>query len=176
MSFVFARRHCHSRILFFFTYAKIEYVSVRAYLIEYVRYTYPRALLTSSETLIEHRWCAKGFCWESLFLFVAAAAYSQLLCGLLGKYLLVSELHNAHIVRQVFFDYNFQPLNLGWQCVLRGSLFTQILSMTISWRHISQDMVATRLRCGGNFNHHFIVNVSRSLLTVKEFWKSVKIW
>jgi len=36
--------------------------------------------------------------------FVAAAAYSQLLCGLLGKYLLVSELHNAHIVRQVFFS------------------------------------------------------------------------
>jgi len=32
MSFVFARRHCHSRILFLFTYAKIEYVSVRAYL------------------------------------------------------------------------------------------------------------------------------------------------
>ena len=40
MSFVFARRYCHSRILFLFTYAKIEYVSVRAYLskIEYVRY------------------------------------------------------------------------------------------------------------------------------------------
>jgi len=34
---------------------------------------------------------------------VAAAAYSQLLCELLGKYLLVSELHNARIVRQVFF-------------------------------------------------------------------------
>ena len=37
------------------------------------------------------------------FLFVAAAAYSQLLCELLGKYLLVSELHTAHIVREVFF-------------------------------------------------------------------------
>ena len=34
---------------------------------------------------------AKGFCY-SLFLFVAVAAYSQLLCELLGKYLLVSEL------------------------------------------------------------------------------------
>jgi len=35
--------------------------------------------------------------------FFAAAAYSQLQCGLLGKYLLVSELHRpiAHIVRQV---------------------------------------------------------------------------
>jgi len=49
------------------------------------------------------------------FLFVAAAAYSQLLCGLLGKYLLIRELHNAHVVRQVFFDYNFQWLNLGCQ-------------------------------------------------------------
>jgi len=37
----------------------------------------------------------------SPFLFVAAAAYSQLLCELLGKYFLISELHNAHIVRQV---------------------------------------------------------------------------
>ena len=34
---------------------------------------------------------------------------------LLGKYLFVSELHNAHIVKQVFFDYNIQRLNLGWQ-------------------------------------------------------------
>ena len=49
------------------------------------------------------------------FLFVAAAAYSQLLCELLGKYLLVSELQNALIVRQIFLDYNFQRLNLGWQ-------------------------------------------------------------
>jgi len=38
------------------------------------------------------------------FLFVAADAYSQLLCELLGKYLFVSKLHNAHIVRQVFFS------------------------------------------------------------------------
>jgi len=43
----------------------------------------------------------KDFVGKS-FLFVVAAAYSQLLCGLLGKYLLVSELHNAHIVRQAF--------------------------------------------------------------------------
>jgi len=39
-------------------------------------------------------------------LFVAAGAYSQLLCELLCKYLLVSELH-AHIVRQVFFWLQF---------------------------------------------------------------------
>ena len=49
------------------------------------------------------------------FLFVAAAAYSLLLCGLLRKYLLVSKLHHAHIVRQVFFDYSLQQVNLGWQ-------------------------------------------------------------
>jgi len=51
------------------------------------------------------------------FFFVAAAVYSQLFCELLGKYLLVSELHNAHIIRQSFFDYNFQWLNLAWQFV-----------------------------------------------------------
>jgi len=38
---------------------------------------------------------------------VVDSGYSQLLCELLGKYFLVSELHNADIVRQVFFDYNF---------------------------------------------------------------------
>jgi len=32
------------------------------------------------------------------FLIVAAAAFRQLLCELLGKYLLASELHNVHIV------------------------------------------------------------------------------
>jgi len=47
--------------------------------------------------------------------------------------------------------------------VFRGCLFT------ISWRHISQGKVATRLRCGGIFNYHFIADLSRSL-TMKEFW------
>jgi len=37
--------------------------------------------LTSSEILTERWWCAKGFCCEAFF-FVAAAAYSQLFCGL----------------------------------------------------------------------------------------------
>jgi len=40
----------------------------------------------------------KDFVVEAFF-FVAAAAYSQLFCELLGKYLLVSELHNAQIIR-----------------------------------------------------------------------------
>ena len=40
----------------------------------------------------------KDFAVESFF-FVAAAAYSQLFCELLGKYLLVSELHIVHIIR-----------------------------------------------------------------------------
>ena len=64
------------------------------------------------------------------FLFVAAAAYSQLLCELLGKYLLVivSELHNAHIVRQLFFfDYNFQWLNLRWQLSLAWQFVHAVL-------------------------------------------------
>ena len=57
----------------------------------------------------------KDFAVESFF-FVAAAAYSQLFCELLGKYLLVSELHIAHIIRCVFFDNSFQSLNLA--CVV----------------------------------------------------------
>jgi len=84
-------------------------------------------------------WCAKGFCC-----LVAAAAYSQLLCELLGKYLLVSELRNAHIVRQVFFRYNFQQLNLGWQfesCVAvcsRSSWewrFLEDIFHKVGWQH-----------------------------------------
>jgi len=109
------------------------------------------------------------------FLFVVTAAYSELLCVLLGKYLLVSELHNAHIVRQVFFRLQFSAAESMAVLVLRGSLLTQFLRMTISWRHISQGTVATRLRCCGIFNYHFIANLSQSL-TVIEFWKSVKIW
>jgi len=40
----------------------------------------------------------KDFAVES-FSFVVAAAYSELFCELLGKYLLVSKLHIAHIIR-----------------------------------------------------------------------------
>jgi len=40
---------------------------------------------------------------------------------------------------------------------------------------ISQGSVATPLRCGGIFSDHFTANLSPSL-TVKELWKSVKIW
>ena len=60
----------------------------------------------------------KDFAAKSFF-FVASAAYSQLFCGLLGKYLVVSELRklNGHIIRRVFLDYNFQWLKLAWQFV-----------------------------------------------------------
>ena len=57
----------------------------------------------------------KDFAVKSFF-FVAAAAYTQLFCELLGKYILVSELHIAHITIGVFFDNNFQSLNLA--CVV----------------------------------------------------------
>jgi len=116
----------------------------------------------------------KDFAAKS-FLLVVAAAYSQLLCELMGKYLLVSELHNAHIVRQVFLQLQFSVAE-SWMVVwvLRGSLFMQFLNMTISWRHISPGRVATRLRCE-IFNHQFIANLSQSL-TMKEFWKLVKVW
>ena len=67
------------------------------------------------------------------FFFVAAAAYSQLICRLPGKYLLVSELNNAHIVRQVFFRLQFSAAE-SWMAVsvVLGSLFMQFLNMTIS--------------------------------------------
>jgi len=41
--------------------------------------------------------------------------------------------------------------------------------------NISQGSVATRLRCGGIFSNHFTANLSLSL-TMKEYWKSVKIY
>jgi len=68
--------------------------------------------LTSSETDWMLMICERIF---AVF-FAAAAAYSQLFCELLCKYLLVSELYNAHIIRRVFFDNNFQSLNLA--CVV----------------------------------------------------------
>jgi len=50
------------------------------------------------------------------FLFVAAAAYSELLRELLGKYLLVSALRNARIVKQVFFLLQFSAAKY-WMAV-----------------------------------------------------------
>jgi len=58
------------------------------------------------------------------FFFVAAAAYSQLFCELLGKYLVVSKLHIAHIIRWVFFYNNFQSLNLACAAVCSCSSWT----------------------------------------------------
>jgi len=40
---------------------------------------------------------------------------------------------------------------------------------------ISQGSVVTRLRCGEIFSYPFTANLSQNL-TVKEYWKSVKIW
>jgi len=104
----------------------------------------------------------------------AAAACRQLFCRLLGKYLLVSEFHNAHIIKRVFLTTIFNGSCMAvW--VLRGSLFTQFTQfscMAISWRHISQDRVATRLRFGGIFNFHSIANLSLSA-TLKEYWQEL---
>jgi len=49
-----------------------------------------------------------------LYCGICVGLYRQLFCGLLGKYLLVSELHNANIIRLVFY-YNFYWLDLAWQ-------------------------------------------------------------
>jgi len=40
---------------------------------------------------------------------------------------------------------------------------------------ISQDNVATSVKCDGKFNDQFIANLLLSPF-VKEFWKSVNIW
>jgi len=69
----------------------------------------------------------------------------------------------------------FRQQFLVAESCMRGSLLMQFLSTTISWRHISQGRIATRLRCGGIFNYTFVANLSLSL-TVKEFWKSINIW
>jgi len=42
-------------------------------------------------------------------------------------------------------------------------------------KNISQDRLAICFRCSEIFNGHFIAHLARSL-SVKEFWKSVKIW
>jgi len=55
------------------------------------------------------------------FFFVAAAEYSQLFCELLRKYLLVNELHIAHIIRWVLFR---QQFSVAESC-MHGSLFMQ---------------------------------------------------
>jgi len=41
--------------------------------------------------------------------------------------------------------------------------------------NISQGSVTTHLRCGGIYSYQFTANLLQTL-TVKEFWKSVKIW
>jgi len=61
---------------------------------------------------------------------------------------------NTTITRRVFFPLQFsvdESCMVVW--VLRGSLFTQFLTMTICWRHrpISQGRAATRLRGVGIF-------------------------
>jgi len=145
----------------------------------------------------ERWWRAKGFLCKAFF-FVAEAAYSQLFCRLLGKYLLSSKLNNAGIIRRVYFRLQisvYEPYMAVW--VLHSSLFMQFLSMASSWTHISQGRAATRLRCGGIFNNHLTANLLLNQLLfvtqcrpiiyhftanlllnqpMKEFWKSVKIW
>jgi len=51
----------------------------------------------------------------------------------------------------------------------------QFLSMTISWRRISQGRVATRLKCGGIFNYYVYCKFISESNSRKKFWKSVKI-
>ena len=88
---------------------------------------------------------------KHFFFFFAVTAYSQLFCKLLGIF--VSELNDADINRQVFFDYNFQWMNLAGQ----SEFCMAVYSHTVE--HISQRRVAMHLRCGGIFHNHFTANL-----------------
>ena len=72
--------------------------------------------LTPSETVIECWWCAKGFFCKAFFLCCRSCVQS-LFCGLLDKYLLLSKVINAHIIRQVFFS-----ITIFSRWILHGSL------------------------------------------------------
>jgi len=111
---------------------------------------------------------------RSPFLFVTAAAYT--VSYYVSCWVNIFSSAN-YIMLTSLYKYFSTIIFSGW--ILDGSLslvwqFTQFLRMTVSWRHISQGRVATRLRCGGIFNYQFIANLSQSL-SMKEFWKSVNI-
>jgi len=78
-----------------------------------------------------------------------------------------------------WFSLDDYQTGVDWLCLANWhhqlEILTEFLRMTISWRHTTQGRVAMRLRRGGIFNYHFIANLLQSL-TLKEFWKSVKIW
>jgi len=83
--------------------------------------------------------------------------------------------HSYRYLVEYFFRLQFSVNESGtavW--ILYGSLFSQLLSMAISWTHISHGSIATCLRCGGIFSNHFNANLLLNQL-VKEFWKLVKI-
>jgi len=59
---------------------------------------------------------------------------------------------------------------------LHGSLLHSVLEQGDFLKtNISQGRVVTWLRCGGIFNDNFVANLL-TLLSVKEFLKSAKIW
>jgi len=131
--------------------------------------------LEYGKRLTEYWQCTNRFCCEVFFcLLLQLRTVIYYVDGWVNIFL------SANYIMLTSFDkYFLTTIFSSWildgSWVLRGSLFTQFLSMTISWRHISQGRVATNLRCGGIFNYHVIANLSRSL-TMKEFWKSIKIW
>jgi len=109
--------------------------------------------------------------------------------------ILCTMLDFAHLVwlSQMLTDLNFlhadSTVNLQ-QIFVENSTVSQTPSYSALWfilitipvsncrlfsdNNISQGSVATRLRCGEMFRYHFTANLSLSL-SLKEFWKSVKI-
>jgi len=116
----------------------------------------------------------KNFAAKHLFLCCGSCVhYSQLFCGLLGKYLLVSELKMLTLLDEYFSTTT--TIFSGW--ILHGSL-------SLAWKFVHAvlehgDFVniyfTTRLRCGRIFNNYFTANLLLNQ-AVKEFWKSIKIW
>jgi len=127
----------------------------------------PTNIIRVTVTERERWWRAKGLCCEVSFI----------CCGIVYSVdCWVNTFSSANYIMLTSLEEYFRlQFSVAESCmaawVLCGSLFTQFLSMTISWRHTSQGRVATCLGCGGIFNYHFIANVSLSLKP----WFHVKI-
>jgi len=107
------------------------------------------------------------------FFLVAANAFCQSFCRFFGAatvniFSSVNK-NDANVTRYIFFGRCFEWLSLAWQLSSHSSE-----SLRFSNATISQDSLATRLRCRMIFNYVVASNLLLSL-SVKEFSKSVSI-
>ena len=89
----------------------------------------------------------KRFCCEAFFLCCSSCVQSVIL-WLLGKYLLVSELNNAHIIRRVFFQLQFFSHRPNWNslsvCPQSFSDFNLIWCVGRPWPDMCISVTCTR--------------------------------